>query len=366
MASLTDNEVLAAKIMGKTSDSDALASLMKSAQDVDDDDLDDDLDDEDSEDDEDALPNDGDEDEDDSDDESQEDDEEEDDNSSEGDDEDESATVEYNDDDVFEVAVDGQKREVTLKQLLQNYSGEGAIEKRLQEATELRKAAIADREAAATEIETHRTNLLQTIAKLDQALFMPLVKKPDPALRTKNMQEYLLQKDAYDEDQNRIGTLKSNLTGMLADEQKRAVQAKADFRRKQAELLVLAAPELKTPETAKAFQDDLMVAVNHYGITEAHMQEVDNHVLFLLARDAGRWLKMQNGKKSGLKGAVPKAGETRPRRRMKPGGASSATNSKQKVSKQIVAAKAAAQKSGSVDDLATALAMQAAANLKRK
>lgn len=371
MASRFDAEQLAAKLTGGQPEKAALDMIISGARigdrDDDSDDPDDDLDgedqDEDQSEEQDTDPNDG-EDDDASDGESQE-DADEDDTSSEDDDGDEGYdTAEYSEDDIFEVVVDGERKDVTLKQLLQRYSGEGAIEKRLQEATELRKAANAEREAVTNEIETHRTNLLQTIAKLDQVLFMPLVRKPDPALRQKNMQEYLLQQDAYQEDQQRIQSLRTNLSEMFVAEQQKSTATREAFRKAQGELLAKAAPELRDPKTAALFQDDLMTAVQHYGFTQAHLQEVDNHALFLMARDAGRWIKMQRAKDTVSNKTSPTVGADKKRRRLKPGGATANAKAVQGA-KVVKIATAKARKTGTVDDVANMLVANATAKHKR-
>ena len=272
---------------------------------------------------------------------------------------------EYSDDDVLTVTVDGEQKEVTIRELKQRFSGEGAIEKRLQEATELRKAATTEREAAAHEIETHRANMLQTIQKLDQFLFMPMVLKPDPGLRQQNMQAYLMQKDAYEEDQSRIGQLRAAASNVFEQHRQDAAQLRAVNRDREARMLVEKAPELGNADAAKAFQSELMEAVRHYGISKEQLAEVDNHILFLMARDAGRYLKLQKARNSGkATGQLPNVG-AKQARHLKPGAAVSASN--------VIGAKSAkvkqqatqqARKTGSVDDIASMLV--ANATVRRK
>lgn len=262
----------------------------------------------------------------------------------------------YSDDDILEVMVDGQKQEVTIRDLKNKFAGEGAIEKRLQEATEARKAAIAERENGEREIESHRTKLLQAMQQLDQFLFMPLVKAPEPTLRTTNFQEWMLQKDAYEEDQQRISALRSAASTVLTQNEQQRQARRNQIRDNEAKLLAERAPELKSAETAKEFQADLQVVIDHYGITPEQMAEVDSHIMWLIARDAGRYLKLTqkaNGKDSKAASGNTQ-GQQRVKRLLKAGTVSSASKSgtTARAAKAQQAATAQARKTGSVDDVA--------------
>lgn len=287
-----------------------------------------------------------------------------DDDEEEGDDEeqdgDDSETVEYSDEDTLEVTVDGKTESVNLRELKRVYSLHQATEKRLQEATEARKAANVEREKAAEEAQTYRSNMLKTIQQLDGVLFAPLVKEPDPSLRSKNMQEYLMAKDAYDEDQKRIKSGREQLGQFLAEEQNKLAGNRQQFRQKQQEILVEKLPALTDPEKAGKVQKSIMDAAHYYGFSPEQVAQVDHHGLFLMAYDAARWLNMQKLKQNG----VPMGGEkdamklTR-KRKLKSGGATSTKLRIVKQRKEQQAAEAKAQKSGRVDDVTAMLISKA-------
>lgn len=273
----------------------------------------------------------------------------------------------YSDDDELEVTVDGKKQSVTIRELKSRFSGEGAIDKRLQEATETRKAAQAEREAIKQEAEQHRANMLQTIQQLDQFLFMPLVQKPDPALRTKNMSEYLMQKDAYDEDQQRIAGLKQAASAVLAQHQQQQLIARQELRAAESQLLLQKEPSLAEPAGVTAFREDVDRAVAHYGFTAEQLAGVDNHALYLMARDAGRYLKLAN-KTTGPNDPTARAQNAgqgqqkgqQPKRLLKPGSVASKPALVQ-AAKVRKAAEAKARETGSINDV-TAMLIAGARN----
>jgi hypothetical protein len=343
MATAETAQAVADRIMGRPDEDAALKIIMgnvkQSAKEV-------------EEDDDELLGSDPDEDEPDDDDD-QDDQDDQDDDQDDDDDAAEVKTLDYTDEDLISVTVDGKQVEVTMKDLKQRFSGEGAIEKRLQEATELRKTAQAEREKAEGEIADHRAKLLQTLTKLDGALFMPLIKAPDPALRQKNMQEYLLQKDAYTEDQARIAELKNGVVQMFNNHNQEIAAKKTERRKAQSELLLQKHPELSKPDENKAFQDEVMLAITTHGFTREQLNEVDDHAMLLLARDAGRWLKLQAARQSKANpqvgdGSDPKAKTVR---HLRPG-SQAATSASQLAAKRYAKAEAKARATGSVDDVA--------------
>lgn len=276
------------------------------------------------------------------------DDSDEDDQENDGEDYDE---VAYSDDDVIEVTVDGEPVEATLRELKAAYAGEGAIEKRLKEATEARKAANADYTAGMAELETQRTNLLQTLQSLDEVLFSPLIDPPDPKLRTRNMNQYLLEKDAYDEDQKRIASARQELTGKLHAQAQAQAEARGKYRAAQQAELLEKWPELKSPKMAPKLQAEIMEAAAHYGFSPAMIAQVDFHGAFLMARDAARWLNLQKIKNS-KNGNSPVGGTgTAKRKKLRSGGIAAIKTAAQKSAKQRQVIAKRAQSSGSAEDV---------------
>lgn len=260
-------------------------------------------------------------------------------------------TLDYSDDDVFEVTVDGEVVEASLRELKKAFSGEGAIAKRLKDATEERKAARAERAQVAQEIADHRANLLRTLQQLDKVLFVPLVTKPDPKLRQTNMNAYLAQKDAFEEDQARIADARGKLTEYFTQEQAKMVTARTEFRNGEQVKLVEKMPELRDATKAKKVYDDIMMAAAHYGFSAQEVAQVDHHGIFLMARDAARWLNMQKLKANG---GAPREKLVR-KRRLKAGGATAAKVKSVAKQKEKAAAAKRAKTTGRVDDVANML-----------
>lgn len=266
----------------------------------------------------------------------------------------------YDEDQTIPVMVDGKLEHPTLRELKKAYSGVGAIDKRLKEATEERKAARAERDNARKETETHRTNLMQTIQQLDQVLFMPMVDAPDRKLRQTNMQEYLMQQDAWEEDQARIASSRQKMAQFLQNQTQQRAAARKTYQEEQAVLLADRIPELKDPEKAPKVKKQIMDAAAHYGFTAEDVAGADHHGLFAMARDAARWLNLQKIKQNGG-GHVPSKGETaRPKRRLRAGG--SVTAMKAKAGKSVKEQRTAenrARETGRVDDVTAMLISKA-------
>lgn len=350
---------LAARLMGRDTSREAMSTIvkgMKTAPEADQDDgleADDDLEEEEGQVDDDDQSDDYNEEEDDADDTDEVAGEEEDD----GDDESEGDGY-YSDDDTMLVMVDGEEKEVSIRDLKKAYSGEGAIEKRLQEATEARKQAQSERQQAATEVNTYRNNFMRTIQQLDSVLFMPMIAPPDPSLRMTNMAGYLMQKDAYEEDQQRIANTRQHLAGAMMASQQAADQQRAQFRAQEQQRLLEKMPELKNPKTGPKVQKDIMDAAAYYGFTPAQVADVDHAGLFLMARDAGRWLNMQKLKREGK---VPTDRETGKKvvRKLRSGGGASAKTRAVATQKEQQVAEKRARASGKVDDVANLLMSKA-------
>jgi hypothetical protein len=293
----------------------------------------------------------------DSDEEEEEADDEEEDN--EEDDDEDFEEVAYSDEDIIPVTVDGQIEEPSLGELKRVYSLHGATQKRLKEATELRKTAQAERESVAQEISTHRSNMLRTIQQLDEVLFAPIVQKPDGKLRVKNLNEYILQQDAYEEDQKRIVASREQLTKFIAQEHKSLNDNRQAFRLQQQHLLAEKMPELLDPVKSPKIQQDIMMAASHYGFGPELVAEVDHHGMFLMARDAARWLNMQKLKQNGKAPTGRETTTLKRKRHLKAGGTTATKLKAVRTQKEQRSSEVRARASGKVDDVAAMLISKA-------
>jgi hypothetical protein len=177
-----------------------------------------------------------------------------------------------------------------------------------------------------------------------------------------------MQKDAFDEDQKRIQQSQAQVANLFQQERNRKVQQTAAYRAEQTKLLLERAPELARPEAATEFRDDLVFMAKHYGFNEEELAGVDNHAMLLVARDAGRYLKMMQGKG----GQTNKTSETIPtngaviKRRLKAGAptAAAAKPAAVQANKAYNKVAAKARQTGSVDDV-TAMLMANPHNRRR-
>jgi len=94
--------------------------------------------------------------------------------------------IELDDSAKFRVTVDGEEEVVSLADLKRRYAGEGAIEKRLQQATEARKVTLE-------QARSNRDFTQKLVSTFGELLLTPEVPKPDPQLLNDDFQEYVRQ-----------------------------------------------------------------------------------------------------------------------------------------------------------------------------
>lgn len=99
------------------------------------------------------------------------------------------------DDESFDVTIDGEEKKVSKKELIAHYQKQEAADKRLQEASELRREA----EGHKTRYIEHQTQLAQAIEQLNQHIQLWTQEEmPDwNRLLEENPHEYLKQQEKY-------------------------------------------------------------------------------------------------------------------------------------------------------------------------
>lgn len=268
---------------------------------------------------------------------------------------------ELDDDTIIKVQVDGETRELTLADLKANYSGEGAIQARLQAATELRKKASASVNTAVESAQRMQTATLNIIEHIDKAMHAPMVHPPEESLRQTSPQTYLRQLEAYQKDQIRIKEGREQFAKIFKD-QGAAIEA-AQKQHRDDELAQLSAlvPAFANPKTREAVAKDLISVGRHYGFTDAEIGSMSDHRLYIMALDAHRYqqLKARGGKAVPL----PKEVDSRrtPKKPMRPG---TKKSSKTRAAKAQETARQQAAKSGSPDDVAAFLVAKHTAKQK--
>jgi hypothetical protein len=164
-----------------------------------------------------------------------------------------------------------------------------------------------------------------------------------------------MQKDAYDEDQERLRKSREGITQFFGQEQQKMAKAREEFRANEMALLVERLPEIRDEVKGPKVYQEIMEAAAHYGFSMEQVASIDHHGAFLMARDAARWLNMQKLKANG----GPASQRLVRKRRLTAGGATSSKIKTVRSQKEQQAATKRAQATGRVDDVAAMLVSKA-------
>lgn len=244
----------------------------------------------------------------------------------------------------FTVKVDGEEVEVTLDDLKRSYSGQGKIQKGMQEAAEMRKQAQAAQQQAMQIAQ-------QMNAMYQQRMEKGVLAQPEPPSRELFDSDpigYMEAKMDYDaklaefqqQEQEQQYIQQMNAQQQMAANQQRLAQ--------EAERLKEQIPELRDAKTASQFLGKLVQAgTSDYGFTEEEVRNISDSRAMLVLRDAMRWRESQS-KKSQVEKKAQKA-----RPVIKP----QAKKVRDPNQKKLRDAKARLKKSGRIDDAADLLLM---------
>ena len=259
--------------------------------------------------------------------------------------------LELAEDTVLSVTVDGQEVEVTLADLKKAYSGEGAIEKRLQAATEAKREADEAKRSVQAELSAGREKLVKAFKTFETMMFQPKAPRPDPSLQNTDPTKYLLALNAWKEDQEQVQQKRSQVQAALQAYEQQEQQRLDAERREHVQHLVQKVPELARPDTPEGKDKASLVteAMKHYGFSAAEAAEAYDHRLYIMAMDAASYRRMM--------AASSNKQEAKPAAKVKvlhPGG-SSRVNQLRKASSGDRAALERARQTGRVEDVAATL-----------
>lgn len=257
-------------------------------------------------------------------------------------------TFQLTDDTLIPVTVDGQDKEVTLADLKRAYSGEGAIEKRLQIATEAKKQAENLKVQVEQELNTGRQNLVKAFAAFESMMFQPQVSQPDPALRQTNPTQYLMQMEAWREDQAELQTKRAKVQQAVQLFQQQEAQQQEQLRVQAAQKLVEAMPALRDPAKGPELQKLMREGAAAYGINDAELANFLDHRVYVALADLGAYHRLK------AKGQSAPVKPTKATTIMRPG-ATRAVASATAAARQQKAALETARKTGKVEDIAATL-----------
>jgi hypothetical protein len=257
-------------------------------------------------------------------------------------------SIQLTDDTLIPVTVDGQDKEVTLADLKRAYSGEGAIEKRLQLATETKKQAENLKVQVEQELNTGRQNLVKAFSAFESLMFQPQVSQPDPALRQTNPTQYLIQMEAWREEQAGLQAKRSKVQQAVTLFQQQEAEKINQMKVEVAQKLVEAMPALRDPVKGPELQKMMYEGARAYGFNDADISGILDHRMYLALADLAAYARLKAKGQSAPVKPQKSAPVMRP-------GATKAVASATAYARNQKAALETARKSGKVDDIAATL-----------
>jgi hypothetical protein len=257
------------------------------------------------------------------------------------------------DDDIDEVAidvvVDGETRSVKLKDLKARYSGEAAIESRLQEATETKAKAYQVGDALYKTLNAQAERLRALDAILQEQAKPPVDWEE---LRVKDPGRYLLERDKareMDERRSRVAYESQRVQQQQDQLNSLAIQ---EYTAKQAREFANKVPEITDPAKAKEIMGNVADAASYYGLSQQDIENVVDHRHLMILVDAAKYRKMMAGKSGKAQEDKIKQLSVRP---LLKASSASAPNKMSGQKKQELATLKRAKATGSIDDVAKLL-----------
>lgn len=267
--------------------------------------------------------------------------------------------VDIRDDDLIEVTVDGETRELTIKELKAAYSAEGAIEKRLQEATETRKVAHSERTQILEALYGQEQVLTAALSSFDDNLFKAVIPPPPAELKARDPARYLAHQEAYNQDQARIAEAKKTVASTLDKLNKQREDRLKAYATDAGKVIAREIPELthKDAVVRTAKLTELTSVAKAYGYTDQEIQSAIDPRLFVIMRDLAAFSKIKskaNGiRTQGVATIVAQSNETKVRKLRS--GATTAKKVVRSKQKEQQAIARRARDTGKVNDVAATL-----------
>jgi len=245
----------------------------------------------------------------------------------------------------LEVTVDGETRQVTIKELKDKYSFAGAIDKRLQEVTEGR-AVIQRQSNELDQVYQHSLSRLQALDNVLAQIETPQVDLNE--LRIKDPTRYLFEKERIREAQDRRAQVRHEAAKLSQQQEDIRNAALIEYSKNEALILGQKDPEFADPKKAPEAMKRLSEGAKEYGYSPQEVFSVTDHRALLVLKDALEMRALRAQQKNGIKEA-----QVAPRPLMKPGVKKTSPRSQQQ--KQMDALRAKARETGRVEDVAATL-----------
>lgn len=191
---------------------------------------------------------------------------------------------------LYKVKVDGEEREVTEEELLRGYSGQGKIQKGMQEAAAMRKQA----EQALQALQSEQQRVLEMAQALQTQGLIPPPKAPDPKLSEKDPVGYVRELAKYQADAQRYQAQQEQIAAIGAQRQAAQEAAMRAQLEAQAAILRERIPDFANPETAARTRAALIeTGAKHYGYSEQELMGVMDARAVQVLHDAMKYRELQ-------------------------------------------------------------------------
>lgn len=183
------------------------------------------------------------------------------------------------------VKVDGKEQRVTLEDLTRDYSGRKSIERRIGEVEGQRKEA----EAIFGALQGEYRQIQGFVQKLQTEGLKPAPTPPPPALAETNPAAYVKALAKFNADAGLYRQQQHELQAVQARQSQISQAAQEAYLAEQFRALAEHLPDFAKPETAKAAQERLVRAADHYGYTAEEVGSVMDARAVRVLHDAAQW-----------------------------------------------------------------------------
>lgn len=286
------------------------------------------------------------------------------DDSGEGDDEDDTESdddagstdvLDISDDDLIEVKIDGQIEYRSIAEAKKALSGEGAYDKRVKEATELRKQAQAEHTQMLERFNEANRTFAAVLNELESNLFKAQTEKPDASLKQSNPDLYYRKLADYQAEQETLNEGKKQLYALAQKQQAEMQKQREAYRKEQAMLLQQKLPQLSDQEKAQPLVKSMVETAKEYGFTEEEIGSALDHRYYIMVADLAKYKGVRDAPKRKANTVKNLDGQANKRPRKLRSGATALKAKSRKQRDQQKKATEIARKSGKVKDVAATL-----------
>lgn len=194
----------------------------------------------------------------------------------------------------YKVPIDGQDQSIPVSELIKGYQRQATFTKRSQELADQRRS----HEAEAAAIREERGQYARLLPVLKAQAEQGMGQEPDwDALRERDPIEYAVQWGRWSQHRERLRAIESEQARLDGERRREAEGALQAHFKRQHDLMLEHIPEYRDPKVKMAERDKLKAfAVEHYGYSEAEVDQIADYRVVLIFRDAMRYRSLQQRK----------------------------------------------------------------------